>query len=281
MKSLAIIGSTGSIGKSALNIYKKNRNQFNLVLLAANQNYKKLIKQNSIYRPKHLILFDKKKKNFIKKNKFFIDPELFLKNTKKIDYVISGVSGYDAIKLNLLDRENVLEINKILPTISVLVNNAGITQDNLFIRMQEQEIDDVMSVNLTNTLLLTKQCIRGMLRAKFGRIINITSIVGHSGNIGQANYAASKAGMTAFTKSIALEYGSKNITANCIAPGFIETDMSLDIAADKREKILHSIPLGRFGAPEDVANAVKFLSSEAANYITGSTIHVNGGMSML
>mgnify|MGYP002024116445 FL=1 len=162
--------------------------------------------------------------------------------------------------------------------IDVLINNAGITRDNLSIRMKEEEWQKVIDINLTSTFLLSKNSIKKMLKSKKGKIINITSVVGHTGNIGQANYTASKAGVVAMSKSLALEYGKKNINVNCISPGFITTDMTDKINDDYKEILKSRIPLDRFGSPNDIANAVIFLSSELSDYITGETLHVNGGM---
>ena len=162
--------------------------------------------------------------------------------------------------------------------IDVLINNAGITRDNLSIRMKDDEWQKVIDINLTSTFLLSKNSIKKMLKSKKGKIINITSVVGHTGNIGQANYTASKAGIVAMSKSLALEYGKKNINVNCISPGFITTDMTDKINDDYKEILKSRIPLDRFGSPNDIANAVIFLSSELSDYITGETLHVNGGM---
>ena len=162
--------------------------------------------------------------------------------------------------------------------IDVLINNAGITRDNLSIRMKDDEWQKVIDINLTSTFLLSKNLIKKMLKSKKGKIINITSVVGHTGNIGQANYTASKAGVVAMSKSLALEYGKKNINVNCISPGFITTDMTDKINDDYKEILKSRIPLDRFGSPNDIANAVIFLSSELSDYITGETLHVNGGM---
>jgi len=162
--------------------------------------------------------------------------------------------------------------------IDVLINNAGITRDNLSIRMKEEEWQKVIDINLTSTFLLSKNSIKKMLKSKKGKIINITSVVGHTGNIGQANYTASKAGVVAMSKSLALEYGKKNINVNCISPGFITTDMTDKINDEYKEMLKSRIPLDRFGSPNDIANAVIFLSSQLSDYITGETLHVNGGM---
>ena len=162
--------------------------------------------------------------------------------------------------------------------IDVLINNAGITQDNLSLRMKEEEWKRVIDVNLTSTFLITKSVIKKMLKSKNGKIINITSVVGHTGNIGQVNYAASKAGIVAMSKSLALEYGKKNITVNCVSPGFIISDMTAKISEEHTDLMKSRISLNKFGNPEDVANSIAFLSSNLSNYITGETIHVNGGM---
>ena len=162
--------------------------------------------------------------------------------------------------------------------IDVLINNAGITKDNLSIRMKEEEWKKVIDINLSSTFFLTKNIIKKMLKLRKGKIVNITSVVGHSGNIGQANYAASKAGIIAMSKSLALEYGKKNITVNCVSPGFIMSDMTDKISKDHTELLKSRISLNKFGNPEDVANTIAFLSSNLSDYITGETIHVNGGM---
>jgi 3-oxoacyl-[acyl-carrier protein] reductase len=162
--------------------------------------------------------------------------------------------------------------------IDVLINNAGVTNDNLTIRMKLDEWNRVINLNLTSTFLISKNVIKKMLKNKNGKIINITSVVGHTGNIGQANYAASKAGLIGMSKSLALEYGKKNIKINCISPGFIKSEMTDKINDNFKETLFEKISLERFGTPEDVANAALFLSSDLSNYITGETIHVNGGM---
>ncbi len=162
--------------------------------------------------------------------------------------------------------------------IDILINNAGITQDNLSIRMKEEEWKNVIDINLTSTFLITKNIIKKMLKSKKGKIINVTSVVGHTGNIGQANYAASKAGIVAMSKSLALEYGKKNITVNCVSPGFIISDMTAKISEEHTEALKSRISLNKFGDPKDVANTIAFLSSNLSDYITGETIHVNGGM---
>jgi len=162
--------------------------------------------------------------------------------------------------------------------IDVLINNAGVTNDNLTIRMKLNEWNRVINLNLTSTFIISKNVIKKMLKNKNGKIINITSVVGHTGNVGQANYAASKAGLIGMSKSLALEYGKKNIKINCISPGFIKSEMTEKINDNFKQTLLEKISLERFGTPEDVANAALFLSSDLSNYITGETIHVNGGM---
>ena len=164
--------------------------------------------------------------------------------------------------------------------LDVLVNNAGINMDNLSIRMKDEEWIKVINVNLSSTFLLSKHSIRKMLKSKFGRIVNITSVVGHTGNLGQSNYAASKAGIIGMSKSLAAEYAKKNITVNCVAPGFIVSDMTMNIAEKVKLYLTSKIPMGKLGTGEDVSNCVAFLSSDQASYITGETIHVNGGMYM-
>jgi 3-oxoacyl-[acyl-carrier protein] reductase len=164
--------------------------------------------------------------------------------------------------------------------ISILVNNAGITRDNLLLRMKDDEWDDIMSTNLKSVFRLSKAVVRGMMKARYGRIINITSVIGATGNPGQTNYAAAKSGVVGFSKALAREVGSRSITVNCVAPGFIDTDMTRALAEDQRKNLLTQIPLGRLGQADDVAQAVLFLASSGASYITGCTLHVNGGMHM-
>jgi 3-oxoacyl-[acyl-carrier protein] reductase len=163
---------------------------------------------------------------------------------------------------------------------SILVNNAGITKDNLLMRMKTEEWDDVIATNLTGLFRVSKACLRGMMKARKGRIINIASVIAVMGNAGQTNYAASKAGMVGFSKSLAREIGSRGITVNVVAPGFIDTDMTKDLPEDQRAAMLSQIPLGRLGAGDDIANSVLFLASGGGDYITGETLHVNGGMVM-
>ena len=164
--------------------------------------------------------------------------------------------------------------------VSILVNNAGITRDNLLLRMKDEEWDDIMSTDLRSVYRLSKRVLRPMVKARYGRIINITSVAGVMGNPGQTNYAAAKAGIVGFSKSLAREVGARNITVNCVAPGFIDTDMTRALGAEQRSALIGHIPLGRLGEARDVAAAVAFLASPGASYITGSTIHVNGGMYM-
>ena len=200
-----------------------------------------------------------------------------LKNIKnkyeKINILKFDISKHHEIE-KFVDSCSTIFSNKI----DVLINNAGITKDNLSIRMKEEEWKKVIDINLSSTFFLTKNIIKKMLKSKKGKIINITSVVGHSGNIGQANYAASKAGIIAMSKSLALEYGKKNITVNCVSPGFIMSDMTDKISKDHTELLKSRISLNKFGNPEDVANTIAFLSSNLSDYITGETIHVNGGM---
>ena len=183
------------------------------------------------------------------------------------------ISMHDEIE-NFIEKCNEILGNKI----DVLVNNAGIARDNLSIRMKDEEWNKVIDINLTSTFLLSKNTIKKMLKNKKGKIINITSVVGHTGNIGQANYAASKAGLIGMSKSLALEYGKKNITVNCVSPGFITSDMTNKISEEHKEMLKSRISLNKFGDPKDVANTIAFLCSDLSDYITGETIHVNGGM---
>jgi 3-oxoacyl-[acyl-carrier protein] reductase len=163
---------------------------------------------------------------------------------------------------------------------AILVNNAGATRDNLLARMKDEEWDDVQATNLKSVFLLSRAVLRGMMKARAGRIVNVTSVVGFSGNAGQTNYAAAKAGMVGFSKSLAREVGSRNITVNCVAPGFIETDMTRALAEEQVKRLVENVPLGRLGRVDDIAQAVLFLCSPGAAYVTGATLHVNGGMFM-
>jgi 3-oxoacyl-[acyl-carrier protein] reductase len=162
--------------------------------------------------------------------------------------------------------------------ISILVNNAGITRDSLLARMKDEDWDEIQNTNLKSVFVLSRAVLRGMMKARTGRIINITSVVGYTGNPGQANYAAAKAGVVGFTKSMAREVGSRNITVNCVAPGFIETDMTRALSEEQVKKLVDNVPLGRFGQVADIASAVVFLAGAGASYITGTTLHVNGGL---
>lgn len=171
-------------------------------------------------------------------------------------------------------------VQKEFGDIGILVNNAGITRDNLLLRMKDEEWESIVETNLTSVYRLSKAVVRGMMKARYGRIINITSVIGATGNAGQTNYAAAKSGVAGFTKALAREVGSRNITVNCVAPGFIETDMTRELSQEQRTALLTQIPLGRLGQVADVAEAVLFLASAGASYITGSTLHVNGGMHM-
>ncbi len=193
---------------------------------------------------------------------------------------------YQTVKVEKFDISEHEKIENFISKISdelenkidILINNAGVTSDNLSIRMKEEEWKKVIDINLTSTFLLSKNVIKKMLKKKKGKIINITSVVGHTGNIGQANYTASKAGLVAMSKSFALEYGKKNININCVSPGFITTEMTNKIDENYKETLKSKIPMDRFGDPKDVANTVLFLCSSLSDYITGETIHVNGGM---
>ncbi len=194
-----------------------------------------------------------------------------------------GIQG-EGMKLDVTDPESVdavvKAINDKYGTPTILVNNAGITRDNLLMRMKEDEWQAIMDTNLTSVYRVSKACLRGMMKAKFGRIINIASVVGASGNAGQTNYSAAKAGIFGFTKSLAQEVGSRGITVNSVAPGFIDTDMTRDLPEEQRQALLSAIPLARLGQPAEIAAVVAFLASDGAAYVTGETLHVNGGMYM-
>jgi 3-oxoacyl-[acyl-carrier protein] reductase len=177
-------------------------------------------------------------------------------------------------------EEALRQVTARLGDVSILVNNAGITRDNLLLRMKDEEWDQIMATNLRSVFVLSKLVLRQMMKARWGRIVNVTSVVGFMGNAGQANYAAAKAGIVGFSKSLAREVGSRNITVNCVAPGFIDTDMTRALPEAQREALISQVPLQRLGSPADVAAAVVFLASEGAAYVTGSTVHVNGGMFM-
>ena len=200
------------------------------------------------------------------------------------DYLAAAGAKGAGFAMNVNDaaqvEATVAAVQKQFGDIAILVNNAGITRDNLLLRMKDNEWDDIMSTNLTSVYRLSKLVIRSMMKARRGRIINITSVVGVMGNAGQTNYAAAKAGMIGFSKSLAREIGSRNITVNCVAPGFVDTAMTRALAENQRGALISQIPLGRLGTVEDIAGAVAFLASPAASYITGTTLHVNGGMLM-
>ncbi len=195
----------------------------------------------------------------------------------------AGVKGV-GMSLDVNDAAQVeavlKEISDKFGEIAILVNNAGVTRDTLLMRMKEEDWDMVMSTNLKSVFRLSQAVLRPMMKARYGRIINISSVVGHSGNAGQTNYSAAKAGMTGFTKSLAQEVGSRGITVNCVAPGFIDTDMTRELPEEQRNRLLQQIPLGRLGQVDDIAAAVAFLASPTAGYISGETLHVNGGMYM-
>jgi len=203
----------------------------------------------------------------------------------KISALLNDVgNGGTGMKLDVTDAAAVDSVLAAIEAkygaVTILVNNAGITRDNLLLRMKDDEWDAVMATNLRPAFRLAKAVLRGMMKARHGRIIQIGSVVGSSGNPGQANYSAAKAALLGFTKSLAQEVGSRNITVNCVAPGFVDTDMTKALPDAARETLLSRIPLGRLGTPEDIAHAVAFLASSGAGYVTGATLHVNGGMYM-
>lgn len=189
------------------------------------------------------------------------------------------------VPADLSDAESVLALPKAaagaMGSVDILVNNAGITRDNLFMRMSDEEWAQVLEVNLTSVFRLSRAVLRGMMKARWGRIVNITSVVGATGNPGQGNYAAAKAGLVGMSKSLAYEVASRGITVNCVAPGFIATAMTDKLSDEQKDRILTQIPAGKMGRPEDIAAAVQYLSSPQAGYVTGTTLHVNGGMAML
>ncbi len=218
-----------------------------------------------------------------------VDDGFFVIGTATSDAGAEAISTWlgengAGLKLNVADPDSISDVMKKIndeygaPV--VLVNNAGITRDNLLMRMKEDEWSDIINTNLTSVFRMSKAVLRGMMKAKGGRIINISSVVGATGNAGQTNYAAAKAGIVGFAKSMAKEVGSRNITVNTVAPGFIDTDMTKALADEHKQALLSSIALGRLGNPDEIAHAVSFLASEGASYITGETIHVNGGMYM-
>ena len=205
-------------------------------------------------------------------------------NQEKLNNIKNKYPNVHVEKFKLDDHdkiENFIDnVNNKLNGLQILVNNAGITLDNLSIRLTEENWKKVLDINLTSSFLMCKYAIKKMLKNKYGRIVNITSIVGHTGNLGQANYAASKAGIIGFTKSLAIEYAKKNININCVSPGFIKTEMTDKIDEEFKKILISKIPSGDLGTGEDVSNCVAFLASDMANYINGETIHVNGGMYM-
>ena len=204
--------------------------------------------------------------------------------TEKLDKLKKEFSNIKVKKFNIAEHSRIEEfienVSLELGGLDILINNAGTNADNLSLRMKDEEWKKVIDVNLTSTFLLSKYSIKKMLKNKYGRVVNITSVVGHTGNLGQSNYAASKAGIIGMSKSFAIEYAKKNITVNCVSPGFIVSDMTMNIAEKVKLYLTSRIPMGKLGSGQDVSNCVAFLSSEEAGYITGETIHVNGGMYM-
>ena len=205
-------------------------------------------------------------------------------NTKKLDLLKKEYPNILVKRFDMSEHSRIVEfidnVTLELGGLDILINNAGINIDNLSLRMKDEEWKKVIDINLTSTFLLTKSAIKKMLKNKFGRIVNITSIVGHTGNLGQANYSASKSAIIGMSKSLAIEYAKRNITINCVSPGFIQTNMTMNIAEKVKLYLTSRIPMGRLGTGEDVSNCVAFLSSTQASYITGETIQVNGGMYM-
>tara|TARA_B100001123_G_scaffold417769_1_gene520923 strand:- start:26 stop:760 length:735 start_codon:yes stop_codon:yes gene_type:complete len=204
--------------------------------------------------------------------------------SEKLESLKKEFPSISILKFDISDHSRIEEfienVSSQLTGLDILVNNAGINMDNLSLRMKDEEWQKVIDINLGSTFLLSKYAIKKMLKNKYGRIVNITSIVGHTGNLGQSNYSASKAGIIGMTKSLAIEYAKKNITLNCVSPGFIQSTMTDKIVESIKSMLTSRIPMSRLGTGEDVANTVVFLSSDAASYITGETIHVNGGMYM-
>ena len=203
---------------------------------------------------------------------------------EKLDSLKRQFSNIKVKKFDISDHSRIEEfidnVSLELGGLDILINNAGTNVDNLSLRMKDDEWKKVIDINLTSTFLLSKYAIKKMLKNKFGRVVNITSVVGHTGNLGQSNYSASKAGIIGMSKSLAIEYAKKNITVNCVSPGFIVSDMTMNIAEKVKLYLTSRIPMGKLGTGEDVSNCVAFLSSEQASYVTGETIHVNGGMYM-
>ena len=206
------------------------------------------------------------------------------RKSEKLDKIKKQYPNIKVKKFDISEHSRIEEfiddVSLELGGLDILINNAGTSVDNLSLRMKEGEWKKVIDVNLTSTFLLSKYAIKKMLKNKFGRIVNITSVVGHTGNLGQSNYAASKAGVIGVSKSVAIEYAKKNITVNCVSPGFIISDMTMNIAEKVKLYLTSRIPMGKLGTGEDVSNCVAFLSSDQASYVTGETIHVNGGMYM-
>ncbi len=204
--------------------------------------------------------------------------------TEKLDLLKKQYPSIKVKKFDISEHSRIEEFIDYavleLGGLDILINNAGTNMDNLSLRMKEDDWKKVIDVNLTSTFLITKHAIKKMLKNKFGRIVNITSVVGHTGNLGQSNYSASKAGIVGMSKSLAIEYAKKNITVNCVSPGYIVSDMTLNIAEKVKLYLTSRIPMGKLGTGEDVSNCVAFLSSDQASYVTGETIHVNGGMYM-
>ena len=202
--------------------------------------------------------------------------------SEKLDLLKKNNPNVKVEKFNLSEHNKIENfINKVISDLGgldILINNAGVNMDNLSLRMKDDEWKKVIDVNLTSTFLLSKYSIKNMLKNKYGRVVNITSIVGHTGNLGQSNYSASKSGIIGMSKSLAIEYAKKNITVNCVSPGFIVSDMTEAIAEKVKTNLISRIPMAKLGTSEDVSNCVAFLSSDLASYVTGETIHVNGGM---
>lgn len=216
-----------------------------------------------------------------------VDDGFFVVGTSTTDSGVENIQGWLGdrgiglmmrVEDSVLVEASVQRISKRCGDVSVLINNAGITRDSLLVRMKDDEWSDVIETNLAGTFRLCKSVLRSMIKARWGRIVNVGSVVGRMGNPGQTNYAASKAGIEGFTRALAQEVGSRGITANCVAPGFIDTDMTAALGDEQVENLAATIPLGRIGSPRDVASAVSFLVSEDAGYITGETLHVNGGL---
>ena len=216
-----------------------------------------------------------------------VDDGFFVVGTSTTDFGVENIQGWLGdrgiglmmrVEDSVLVEASVQRISKRCGDVSVLINNAGITRDSLLVRMKDDEWSDVIETNLAGTFRLCKSVLRSMIKARWGRIVNVGSVVGRMGNPGQTNYAASKAGIEGFTRALAQEVGSRGITANCVAPGFIDTDMTAALGDEQVDNLAATIPLGRIGSPRDVASAVSFLVSEDAGYITGETLHVNGGL---